>query len=107
MSPLRGSLRRLLPTGPRAHDPDPSCDELREAPGDAVPTTPGGCAECLAQGTTWVHLRMCLTCGHVGCCDTGPHKHARTHAESAGHPVMRSHEPGETWRWCFVHELLG
>lgn len=69
--------------------------------------TPEGCQECLAQGSTWVHLRLCLTCGHVGCCDTGQYRHARAHATGQGHPVMRSFEPGESWRWCFVHELLG
>lgn len=101
------SLRRLLTARTPVARPDPSCDELREAPVDATPTTPEGCGDCLAQGTTWVHLRLCLTCGHVGCCDTGQYKHARVHAEHDGHPVMRSYEPGETWRWCFVHELLG
>jgi hypothetical protein len=101
------SLRRLLPARTPVARPDTSCDELRDAPADAVPTTPDGCEECLAQGTTWVHVRMCLACGHVGCCDTGPYKHARTHAAAADHPVMRSYEPGESWRWCFVHERLG
>ena len=102
-----GLLRRLLPARSAAARPDPSCAELREAPADATPSTTAGCEDCLAAGTTWVHLRLCLTCGHVGCCDTGPYKHARAHAGSAGHPVMRSFERGETWRWCFVHELLG
>jgi uncharacterized UBP type Zn finger protein len=70
-----------------------------------VPQTPEGCAECLVLGTPWVHLRLCLTCGHVGCCDASPGRHARRHAQTEGHPIVRSFEPGEDWRWCFVHEI--
>jgi monovalent cation/hydrogen antiporter len=66
-----------------------------------------GCEECLALGWTWVHLRLCLECGHVGCCDSSRGKHATGHFESGGHPVMRSIEPGEDWRWCFIDELVG
>ncbi|MFD9794940.1 UBP-type zinc finger domain-containing protein [Streptomyces sp. NPDC059070] len=73
---------------------------------DVTPGTPQGCADCLREGTPWVHLRLCLTCGHVGCCDSSPRRHARAHAADAGHPVVRSFEPGEEWRWCFVHEAL-
>lgn len=101
------SLRRLLPTRPAAVIDDGLCAELRDAPDDAEPATPAGCAECLVQGSSWVHLRLCLTCGHVGCCDSGDYKHARQHAGASGHPVMRSFEPGQTWRWCYLHELLG
>ena len=68
------------------------------------PRTPNGCEECLLLGTEWVHLRLCLTCGRVGCCDSSPLRHARAHAYSAGHPVVRSFEPGESWRWCYVDE---
>jgi uncharacterized UBP type Zn finger protein len=64
-----------------------------------------GCEECLASGDTWVHLRLCLTCGHVGCCDQSKNKHATRHFRATGHPVMRSLEPGEDWRWCYVDEL--
>ena len=64
-----------------------------------------GCEECLASGDTWVHLRLCLTCGHVGCCDQSKNKHATRHFRTTGHPVMRSLEPGEDWRWCYVDEL--
>ena len=71
-----------------------------------IPRTPQGCAECLDHGSRWVQLRMCLTCGHVGCCDSSPNKHARAHAGSTGHPIMASMEPGENWRWCFVDEAL-
>lgn len=65
-----------------------------------------GCEECLRTGSAWVHLRLCLTCGKVGCCDTSPNKHARKHAQRTGHPVVRSLEPGESWRWCFSHEAF-
>ncbi|WP_405938766.1 UBP-type zinc finger domain-containing protein [Streptomyces sp. NBC_00726] len=60
------------------------------------------CPECLAAGTHPVQLRLCLSCGHVGCCDSSPGRHATGHFERTGHPVMRSFEPGEKWRWCFV-----
>ncbi len=63
-----------------------------------------GCAECLATGSRWVQLRMCLTCGHVGCCDSSSGKHARRHWEETHHPVMRSAEPGQDWRWCYSHD---
>ena len=64
--------------------------------------TPDGCEECLKLGSTWVHLRLCLVCGHVGCCDSSPHKHATKHFHASGHPVMASFEPGEGWGWCYV-----
>jgi hypothetical protein len=70
-----------------------------------VPQTPQGCQECLQEGTPWVHLRLCLTCGHVGCCDSSPMRHARGHAFGVDHPIVRSFEPGESWRWCYVDEL--
>ncbi|WP_103347612.1 UBP-type zinc finger domain-containing protein [Amycolatopsis sp. CA-128772] len=73
---------------------------------DVVPRTPQGCQECLSTGTSWVHLRLCLTCGHVGCCDSSPMKHARQHAHAIGHPIVRSFEPGENWRWCYAHEAF-
>lgn len=84
-----------------------SCAHLAAAGDSVVPRTAEGCEECLAAGTTWVHLRVCLDCGHVGCCDSSPGRHASGHFEQTGHPVMRSLEPGEAWRWCFVDELLG
>ncbi len=68
--------------------------------------TPDGCEECLKQGTRWVHLRLCLECGHVGCCDDSPQTHATKHFHATTHPVMRSFEPGEDWGWCFVDELF-
>jgi Na+/H+ antiporter len=83
------------------------CDHLRHAPLAVPPGTPEGCEECLRDGTRWVHLRLCLTCGHTGCCDSSPERHATRHFEGAGHPVIRSFEPNESWRWCFVDERLG
>jgi uncharacterized UBP type Zn finger protein len=71
-----------------------------------VPQTPEGCAECLRLGSPWVHLRLCLTCGHVGCCDSSPMRHARAHAHTVGHPIVQSFEPGENWRWCYVDETM-
>lgn len=71
---------------------------------DVAPRTPQGCEECLRMGTPWVHLRLCLTCGHVGCCDSSPMRHARAHAGVLGHPIVQSMEPGERWRWCYVDE---
>ena len=64
------------------------------------------CPECVAQGDRWMHLRVCMTCGHVGCCDSSKNRHARRHAEATGHPIVRSLEPGETWAWCFVDETI-
>jgi ubiquitin-hydrolase Zn-finger-containing protein len=69
-----------------------------------VPRTPEGCQECLQIGSGWVHLRLCLTCGHVGCCDSSPNRHARRHAIVVQHPIVQSFEPGEDWRWCYVDE---
>lgn len=64
------------------------------------------CPECIAQGLHFVHLRLCLTCGHVGCCDSSPGRHATEHWTVHGHPVIRSHEPGEDWRWCYEDQAL-
>ncbi len=71
---------------------------------DPPPRTPGGCEECLAAGGRWVHLRLCRACGHVGCCDSSPGRHATAHFHESGHPVMRSFERGETWSWCYVDQ---
>lgn len=75
-------------------------DEVRtaEASGD-------GCVECLAGGGTWVHLRRCIGCGHVGCCDSSPGRHATAHFRTTGHPLVQSFEPGEDWYWCYVDEV--
>jgi uncharacterized UBP type Zn finger protein len=65
-----------------------------------------GCEECLAIGDTWVHLRLCLTCGHVGCCDDSKNKHATRHYHKTQHPIIRSHQPGEYWMWCYPDNML-
>jgi hypothetical protein len=64
-----------------------------------------GCHECLQTGDRWVHLRLCQECGHVGCCDSSPNRHASKHARDVGHPVVRSFEPGETWYWCYADDV--
>jgi len=65
-----------------------------------------GCEECLALGMQWVHLRMCQTCGQIGCCDDSPNRHATAHHHETGHPIVRSVEPGEDWSWCYEDEVL-
>lgn len=65
-----------------------------------------GCEECLAMGSRWVHLRLCRTCGHVGCCDSSPNRHASAHFRETDHPIVQSLEPGEDWAWCYVDETL-
>jgi uncharacterized UBP type Zn finger protein len=64
-----------------------------------------GCEDCLATGDRWLHLRMCMTCGKIGCCDSSPNKHATKHAHAADHPILRSVEPGEDWSWCVIDEV--
>jgi hypothetical protein len=71
-----------------------------------APRTPQGCEECLRLGMQWVHLRLCLSCGHVGCCDSSPGRHSRAHAFADGHAIVRSFQPGEDWRWCFFDETF-
>lgn len=73
---------------------------------DPPARTPGGCEECLATGGRWVHLRLCRTCGHVGCCDSSPGRHATGHFHETRHAVMRSFEKGEGWSWCYVDEAV-
>ncbi len=72
---------------------------------DVEPRTPKGCEECLALGDTWVHLRLCLECGHVGCCDSSKNRHATKHFDATSHPVIRSFQPGEDWLWCYVDQV--
>jgi uncharacterized UBP type Zn finger protein len=78
---------------------DPALGHVR----DVTPRTPQGCEECLRTGDRWVHLRLCLECGHVGCCDSSKNKHATKHFHATKHPIMRSFEP-EEWGWCYVDE---
>ncbi|MFH5209914.1 Na+/H+ antiporter [Antrihabitans spumae] len=83
------------------------CEHLEEAPAVCVPDRPGICQECIDEGHTWVHLRMCLSCGHIACCESSVGNHATGHFRTTGHPVMRSVEPGEAWRWCYIDNILG
>jgi len=70
-----------------------------------MPESVDGCEDCLRIGAKWLHLRICLTCGHVGCCDDSPNRHASAHAQATAHPLIRSLEPGEDWNWCYVDEV--
>ena len=98
------SLERDRALAPRPSDAH--CAHLNSMPvGLSEPAS--ACEDCLREGTTWVHLRRCLTCDHVGCCDSSPRRHSRAHFGSVGHPVVVSAEPGEAWRWCWVDEELG
>ena len=85
---------------------DELCAHLREVGGDVEPRTPEGCEECLKAGDGWVHLRLCMACGHVGCCDSSRNKHASKHVRASGHPVVRSLEPGESWLYCYPDDLF-
>lgn len=82
------------------------CTHLDQVLVTQLPDEVDGCETCLAQGGTWVHVRLCLTCGKVGCCDSSPGRHASAHARGSGHPIARSIEPGERWSWCFEDELV-
>jgi CPA1 family monovalent cation:H+ antiporter len=86
-----------------------SCEHLQHlsAADFPLPKTHGACEECLLEGTHWVALRECQRCGHVGCCDSSPGRHATRHFHNTGHPVMRSVTLGERWTWCYVHEIYG
>ncbi len=81
-----------------------TCTHLDQVDVDSAPSSTG-CEDCLRTGGRWVHLRMCLTCGHVGCCDSSPNKHATAHFRSGGHPLVQSYEPGEDWVWCYSDEF--
>ncbi|CCH35503.1 UBP-type zinc finger domain-containing protein [Actinosynnema sp. NPDC047251] len=79
-----------------------TCPHVATLPESVSPSTAEGCTDCLAADEhNWAHLRMCLVCGHVACCDSSPRRHATAHFHAEGHPVMRSFEPGEDWRWCY------
>ena len=82
----------------------PVCSHL-DTIRDVTPSA-DGCEECLKMGDTWVHLRECLECGHVGCCDSSKNKHATKHFKKSGHPIAESIEPGEGWKWCFIDEIM-
>ena len=80
-----------------------TCSHL-DSVAEATPSD-AGCHECLETGGRWVHLRMCQSCGHIGCCDNSPGRHATGHYRTEGHPLIRSFEPGEDWWWCYVDEV--
>ena len=82
------------------------CTHLKHVNQNIKAKTPNGCEECLKMGSGWVHLRLCLTCGHVGCCDSSPNKHATKHFKAARHPIIRSFEPGEDWKWCYIDDIM-
>jgi uncharacterized UBP type Zn finger protein len=83
----------------------PECGHLDHVLVTQLPESSDGCEECLRAGDDWCHLRICLECGHVGCCDSSPNRHATKHASETGHPLIRSIQPGEDWAWCFVDEV--
>lgn len=82
-----------------------ACDHLQQLE-PIEPTSPHGCEECLESGQGWVHLRMCMDCGHVGCCDSSPGRHATAHAGATGHPVVQSFEVGEDWAFCYPDDAF-
>ena len=81
------------------------CTHLDSIEVTEVPDEIAGCEDCLREGTRWVHLRMCQACGHIGCCDNSPRRHATAHFNDTKHPIIRSAETGEDWSWCYVDEL--
>lgn len=87
-------------------DSQKPCEHILQSDNQTKPKTPEGCEECLKMGDEWVHLRLCLTCGHVGCCDNSKNKHATKHFHQTKHPVIKSFQPGENWLWCYVDELM-
>ena len=82
----------------------PPCSHLDQIH-DVQPSA-AGCEDCLRIGGWWVHLRMCMTCGHVGCCDSSPNRHATAHVGASGHPIVRSLEAGEDWMWCYTDQVV-
>ena len=83
----------------------PDCSHLDQVEITELPASVDGCEDCLRDGGKWLHLRICLTCGHVGCCDSSPGRHASAHANQHNHPLIRSLEPGEEWSYCFIDDV--
>lgn len=83
-----------------------TCTHLDQIEPVEIPKPVAGCEECLKTGSSWVHLRMCMSCGRIGCCDSSPNRHATRHAREDDHPLIRSVEPDEDWGWCFVDEVV-
>jgi monovalent cation:H+ antiporter-2, CPA2 family len=100
MNLLRTLVQQVMPTA----EQERKCSHVHMI--NEVRPNSRGCEECLASGDQWVHLRMCKTCGHVGCCDDSKNKHARKHYEAAGHPIIRSLERDEDWMWCFADKVV-
>ena len=82
-----------------------ACSHVDQIEVTQLPTQIAGCEECLKIDGQWLHLRMCMTCGKIGCCDSSPNRHASKHARADGHPIVRSAEPGEDWSYCFIDEV--
>ena len=82
-----------------------ACTHLDHVLVTELPPSVDGCEDCLAVGGRWVHLRVCMSCGHVGCCDSSPSKHATAHFHASAHPVIQSYEPGEDWWWCYAERV--
>jgi len=108
-APIQGIIIRKVKDLPHIQTAKPriaymACthlDQIRE-----VTPSANGCEDCLKIGDTWVHLRLCLTCGHVGCCDSSKNKHATKHFQTTQHPIIKSFQPGEEWGWCYVDEEM-
>jgi uncharacterized UBP type Zn finger protein len=83
-----------------------ACSHLDQVVVLEPPAQVAGCEECLKTGSEWLHLRMCQSCGKVGCCDSSPNRHASRHAAEGDHPIARSIEPGEDWSWCYLDEVM-
>lgn len=101
MADIQEKVRSWLPWFLRRREGCQHADQIN----DVTPNT-DGCEECLQMGDTWVHLRLCLTCGHVGCCDNSKNKHATQHYHTTQHPIIQSLEQGENWRWCYVDQVM-
>ena len=100
MDAVKFRIKKLMPSFLRRN----KCtheDQIR----DVTPSAEG-CEDCLKTGDKWVHLRLCLVCGHVGCCDNSKNKHATGHYEVTGHAIIKSFEPGEDWRWCYIDRVI-
>ncbi len=101
MSVFKETINRIL------RKPEPrkkTCGHLQQI--QEVTPSAAGCEECLAMGDKWVHLRLCMICGHVGCCDNSKNKHATKHYHATGHPIMKSLERGEDWMWCYIDQKI-
>jgi uncharacterized UBP type Zn finger protein len=83
-----------------------ACTHLDQVQITELPPAVAGCEDCLSTGDVWLHLRICLSCGHVGCCDDSPNRHATRHARAQAHPLIRSLEPGEEWSYCYIDDLV-